>query len=338
MIDIINDVKPGQRKKFSMPIGSFFDDTKLFMPIEVIKGIADGPVMFISAAIHGDEVIGVEIIQKILNDKAIENICGTLIAIPIVNAFGYNNISRYLPDRRDLNRCFPGSPLGSLAARIAYSFMNAVVAKCQYGIDIHSGAIHRYNMPQIRISNNKMLPLAEIFGAPLILESSIRDGTLRQSAEDKGVSMLLYEAGEALRFDEDAINIGVRGVFSVMRHIGMIEQKFLTAGPKSIVAKTSYWVRAPESGSLRVLKFSGYWVEENEVLGIITNPYGEIICEVKSKISGWIICHPTMPLINLGNALFHIASVDDEKADVSPVCFYPHVVRDQDVDIENEGW
>jgi predicted deacylase len=161
---------------------------------------------------------------------------------------------------------------------------------------------------------------------------------LRKSAKERGLKTLLYEAGEALRFDEDSIIIGVRGVLNVMSALGMVASRSMPDGPAPIIAKDSHWIRAPQSGSLRVLKEHGAWVAENELLGVITDPYGGQSAEVRSRSPGWIIASVTMPLVNLGNALFHIATTDCIRQDGTDTCFFPNVVRDQDVDIENEGW
>jgi predicted deacylase len=339
-----NKVLPGQRKKLNIPVASLFDYTPLVMPVEVICGTRPGPVFFASAAIHGDELIGVEILKRLLAEPEINSICGTLIVIPIVNPFGYNNTSRYLPDRRDLNRCFPGAANGSLAARIAHIFIHEIVAKCDYGIDIHSGALHRFNIPQIRVartSDIEEMNLAKNFGAPIILASSLREGTLRKTAESLGVKTLLYEAGEALRFDEQSIKLGVKGIFNVMRTLGMLPGPIthITEAQHTIIAKDSHWIRAQQSGSLRALKEVGARVEAGEVLGVISDPYGDYNIEVKTQSTGIIIAAITMPLVNWGNALFHIATTNEISSNNqmygTNLC---NIVRDQDADIENEGW
>ncbi|MFZ8934673.1 MAG: succinylglutamate desuccinylase/aspartoacylase family protein, partial [Bacteriovoracaceae bacterium] len=217
----------GQRKKVLVESAALYDYTKLNIPIEVVRGNSKGPVLFISAAIHGDEINGTEIIRRILKRVKIKNLCGTLIAIPVVNVFGFNNKSRYLPDRRDLNRSFPGNSKGSLAGRLAKIFMTEVVSNCSHGIDLHTGSIHRTNLPQIRacLDDENTKILAEGFGVPVIINSKLRDGSLREAARKKNVSMLLFEGGQALRFEENIIRVGLRGCFSVMKSIGMIKSK-----------------------------------------------------------------------------------------------------------------
>lgn len=334
-----NEILPGERKRFEIPVATLFDYTQLNIPIEVIRGTNDGPTMFISGAIHGDEIIGTEIVKRVLERKELEKISGTLICIPIVNPFGYNNNIRYLPDRRDLNRCFPGSPDGSLAARMAHTFLNEIVLKCDCGIDIHSAAIHRTNFPQIRLELelSEEMKLANAFGAPVILHSPLRPGTLRKAAQEKGVKILLFEGGEALRFDDHAMGVCVNGIINVMRAIKMLPRK---KNPSTVytvaVAKSSHWIRANTSGSLNIIKKLGSFVQAGDLLGVISDPFGARKVSVLASKPGIIIAIVTMPLVNRGNALFHIATLDemkfvDEKVDKD-------IVLDQDIDIENEDW
>ncbi len=271
----------------------------------------DGPILFISAAIHGDELNGVEIIRRLLQRKSLRNLRGTLITIPTVNVYGVIHHSRYLPDRRDLNRSFPGSERGSLAGRLANLFMTEIVEKCTHGIDLHTAAIHRSNLPQIRVNldDAEAESLARAFGVPVILNSSLRDGSLRQAASEKGLPMLLYEAGEALRFDELSIRAGLKGILNVMRSLKMLpERKYK---PKKevepLVARSSLWVRAPESGMFRAYTSLGQSIEKNHILGAISSPFGDDETEVTAPTSGIIVGRSNLPLINEGDALFHIA-------------------------------
>jgi predicted deacylase len=333
-----HQIEIGERKHFEIPVATLFDYTKMSIPVEVIRGAKDGPVMFISGSIHGDEVIGAEIVKRLLTRKELSKVRGTLICIPIVNPFGYNNNIRYLPDRRDLNRCFPGSPGGSMAARMAHTFLHEIVAKCQYGIDIHSASVHRTNFPQMRleIHDDEEMRLARAFGAPIIIHSPFRTGTLRKSASDLGVKTLLFEGGEALRFDENSINVALHGILNVMREIGMLKKHADLVQPVNImVAKSSHWIRADESGSLRTLKRLGEFVQKKELLGVISDPLGRRQVPVHAMSSGVIIGAVTMPLVNRGNALYHIATLDEMKfgTDVSE-----NIVLDKDIDIENEDW
>jgi len=303
-------IDAGTRRTIDLPVSKLSDHTPVTMSVHVIHGRRPGPVMFVSAAVHGDEVIGVEIVRRLLRTRSFNALRGTLLAVPIVNAFGFINHSRYLPDRRDLNRSFPGSPRGSLAARLAHLFVEQIVSRCDFGIDLHSAAIHRSNLPQIRVSPSKpeTLRLAEVFGAPLILRSRLREGSLRQAAQQCGVDMLLYEAGEGLRFDEFAVRVGVSGCLRVMREKGMISGRGISQ-PKvaPLVSIGSNWLRAPAGGLLRTFRNNGDVVGQGDVLGIIADPFGEVEVEVCAPEAGMIIGRAHLPVVHEGDGLFHLA-------------------------------
>lgn len=305
-------VHPGEQKTIDLKVGKLYTHSELIMPVQVWCGRQDGPVLFISAAIHGDELNGVEIIRRLLKVKALQRLKGTLITVPIVNLHGFINHSRYLPDRRDLNRSFPGSSSGSIAGRLASIFMNEIVKKSTHGIDLHTGAINRSNLPQIRanLDDENTRKMAEAFAAPLMLNSNLRDGSLRAAAVKKGIPILLYEAGEALRFDEVSIRAGVRGIINVMRFLNMLPKSRRKTDRKSqpVLARSSFWVRAPHSGIFRSLVWDGERVHANKsLIGVISDPFGETEVEVYSPNSGIVIGQMKMPLVNEGEALFHIA-------------------------------
>ena len=305
------EIKPGDDVAIDLPVALLHTQTPLNMPIQIKRGRKDGPVLFVSAAIHGDELNGVEIIRRLHQQKTLARLHGTLITIPVVNVYGVIHHSRYLPDRRDLNRSFPGSQRGSLAGRLAHLFMTEIVANCTHGIDLHTGAVHRSNLPQLRVNidDEETARLAHAFGVPVILNSDLRDGSLRQAASENGIPMLLYEAGEALRFDELSIRAGVKGVINVMRELGMLPRRKHT--PKKVVepfvARSTSWVRAPESGIFRAFTHLGMRVKRGEVLGVVDSPYGDNEVEVEAPASGIIIGKTALPLINEGDALFHVA-------------------------------
>jgi len=306
-------IKPGQTKVVDVPLPDLYMHTALSMPVQVIRGRRDGPVLFVSGAVHGDEIVGVEIIRRLIRSKRLTGLRGTLITIPVVNVYGFINQTRYLPDRRDLNRCFPGSEEGSLAARLANLFMTEVAHKCTHGIDLHTAAIHRDNLPQIRaaIDNPAVEEMARAFNAPVIVNSGLIEGSLRFACQEAGVPVIVYEAGEALRFNELAIRAGVRGVIAVMRKIGMLTasttKRLKPAEP--FVARSSSWVRAPQSGIFRMLVAMGAHVKKGDCLGMVAAPYGDETSEtmVEASCSGVIIGRTNIPLVNEGEALFHIA-------------------------------
>lgn len=308
------EIFPGQRKRVDIEMGSVYDFTDIKMPAEIIRGKKDGPTLFISSTIHGDEIGGIEVVRRLLKSPAVKNICGTLIAIPIVNIFGFNDRTRYLPDRRDLNRSFPGLKNGSLTAQVAYKFMKEVVSKSDYGIDLHTGAYNRCNYPQIRakLEDKRNLELAKAFGAPVVLDSNLRDGSLRESVSEQNIPMILYEAGEALRFDSRATEIGVRGILNVMHKIGMIDKKFYEEPKKRpFIARSSSWIRAPRSGIHIADVKLGKLVKKGETIGEIFNPLGEHKILVKADESGIVIGMSMLPLTNKGDALFNIACLNE---------------------------
>lgn len=306
----------GETKKIDLPTVRLYTDTDMTIPIFVKRGKKPGPAMFVSGAIHGDELNGIEIISRLINSKAINALKGTLIAVPIVNAFGVLNQSRYLPDRRDLNRSFPGSAKGSLAGRTADLFMQEVVVKCDYGIDLHTGAIHRSNLPQIRANLDDPVThaMAEAFGVPVLINSNLRDGSLRQCADEHGIHMLLYEAGQALRFDELSIKVGVKGITNVMRHLRMLPKlKPRKTSFEPFVATDSKWVRAPDSGFVIHKSNLGDRVRVGEVLAEIKKPLGEVTAHVRSNADGIIIGKQNIPLVQEGEAVYHIAYFNKPK-------------------------
>jgi predicted deacylase len=306
-------IAPGTQADIGFPITTMATGTASSLALRVLHGARPGPAVFVSAAIHGDEIIGTAVIQRLAQELNPEALAGTVLLVPVANIFGFINGSRYLPDRRDLNRSFPGSAGGSLAGQLAHIFYREVVARCCLGIDIHSAAIHRYNLPQIRIAagNRKLIELAMAFGAPVIIESPLRDGSLRDLAQKNGVDMLLMEAGEALRFDRLSIETGVEGVTRVLAHLGMIEaDDGLSSVGIPARANRSVWVRAPRGGITHRVRKSGDPVRKGDVLASVAGLFGEEIEALVSPVDGIIIGHATLPVVHQGDALFHIAAID----------------------------
>lgn len=305
-------IKPGTEKTVDLPVSVLSDHTPVTMSAHVIHGKRTGPKIFVSAGVHGDEIIGVEIVRRLLRTPNLKSLRGTLIVVPIVNAFGFINRSRYLPDRRDLNRSFPGSAKGSLASRLAHLFLTEIVTPCELGIDLHSAAVHRTNLPQIRISpgNERTAELAEVFGAPVILQSNLREGSLRGAAKDLGKDVLLFEAGEALRFDEMSVRAGVAGILRVMHHIGMVPRKGVTKSKApSQYGTTSTWLRAPAGGLLRAFRADGDVVAKGDVMAAVADPFGKEDLEITAPFGGIIVGRAVMPVVNEGDAVFHLAKV-----------------------------
>ena len=325
---IINGIKiqKGTKKTINIELPKLYN-TPTKLPIRVIRGKEDGPTIFISAAIHGDELNGIEIIRRFRNLKILNKLRGNIILVPIVNIYGVMNLSRYLPDRRDLNRYFPGTSEGSLTSRIAKIFFDEIVLKCDLGIDLHTASIHKSNLPQIRtnIDDENTFRLAKAFEAPVVLHSELRDGSLRSVAQEKGVPILLYEAGEALRFDEQSIKIGVKGIVNVLRANEMLPKSSKTGKRKIIplVARNSSWLRATQSGILRTLKDLGDTVKEGETIAYINEPLDDQnIYKLTAPYDGVIIGKTKIPLIQEGDAVFHIANTNQLKVANKKILYF----------------
>lgn len=311
-------VPPGRRATVAVPMTAMPDHTPVALAAHVVHGARSGPVMFVSAAIHGDEVVGTEIVRRLLRVAALNAMSGTLIAVPIVNSFGFLNGSRYLPDRRDLNRSFPGSPRGSLAARLAHAFRTEVLARCTLGIDLHSAAVHRTNLPQIRVSPGQpeALRLAHVFAAPVTMTSRMREGSLRAMAAASGVTMLLYEAGEGLRVDEDAVRGGVAGILRVMAATGMIAAAAAPRARKATLhCPRSDWLRAPGAGMASFRAALGETVGAGQVLATVSDPFGETEVELHAPRAGIVVGRAELPLVHEGDALYHIAELPAAEED-----------------------
>lgn len=304
------NIRPGERRIVDVPVAPLYTHDDLSISVQILRAKRPGPTLFISAAIHGDEISGVEIIRRLLQHKALNSLRGTLLAIPIVNVYGFLNHTRYLPDGRDLNRSFPGSAKGSLTGRMARTFVSEIVSKCTHGIDLHTGARHRSNFPQIRadLDDPVARTMTEAFGVPLAIDAKIRDGSLRECAGDAGIPVILYEAGEALRFEELYIRAGVKGIINVMRSIGMLPRSRGRKPPNlPIISNQTSWVRAPESGILRSFVPLGEKVEMGQTIAMVADPLGTAETPIIAPDHGVVIGRTNLPLVYEGDATFHIA-------------------------------
>ncbi|MGD7707694.1 succinylglutamate desuccinylase/aspartoacylase family protein [Microlunatus sp. Y2014] len=300
-------VRPGTARDVELPITRLVTGADIALPVRVLHGRDDGPVIWFDAAIHGDEVVGIEVIHQLLDTLSAKTLRGTVIAVPIVNVLGFLSGDRYLPDRRDLNRSFPGSARGSLASRVAHLMITEVIAKCEVGIDLHTGSDGRSNLPQIRadLDDPRTRELAEVFGAPVMLHSKLRDGSLRWAARERGATVLVYEAGEPWRMDAWAIDAGVAGVLRVLAALDMIDPVEAADRP-SRECRTSGWVRARRTGLLRLDCELGQEVTEGERLGGVYDSFGRTQRLVYADRTGVVIGRTKVPLVNSGDALVHI--------------------------------
>ncbi len=332
-------IAPGDRQVIELEGAKLYTHSPLAIPIEIVNGKYAGPTLMVNAAIHGDELNGVEIVRQLINTIDANKLKGTLIAVPIVNVFGFIHKSRYLPDRRDLNRCFPGSDKGSLASRMANTFFSLAASRCDYIVDLHTGAIHRTNLPQVRadLSNPETLRVAQAFAAPVLIDSPLREGSLRSEAEKIGIPVITYEAGEALRFEPLCISAGLIGIRRVMQTIGMLRasrKKQLSP----VVAKSTSWLRAESNGILRTLVNLGDRVARGQVLAYINAPLGHGEVAIKANKGGIVIGQQTLPLVNEGDAIFHLAYfVEDDNEVEQMVGEYIEEISDIDLDLLTTG-
>ena len=332
------DVRAGRSEIGDLPISRLVTGTQISLPLNVLHGRHDGPVVWLSAAVHGDEIGGVEIIRRALGSIDPRDLSGTIVAVPIVNVHGFLNGDRYLPDRRDLNRSFPGSATGSLAARVAHLFMQEIVARCDVGIDLHTGSDHRTNLPQIRadLDDATTRELAVAFGAPLMMHAQLRDGSMRAAATSAGSTVLLYEGGEAWRYDRAAIEAGTTGVRRVLAHLGMTESTESSTDVRHapVETRSSGWVRARRSGIALLDVDLGQMVERGQTVATIRDAVGRRLSTTKASRSGMVIGHIMQPLVNQGDAIVHIADVVEppDDAAASPPIDTDTVPRDTDAD------
>lgn len=305
------DVLAGRSDVGELPVSRLVSGTEIAMPLRVVHGRFDGPTLWLSAAIHGDEVAGVDIIRRVLEKLDARTLRGTVIAVPIVNVHGFLGGDRYLPDRRDLNRSFPGSPTGSLAGRIAHLFMTEIVERSDVGIDLHTGSDGRTNLPQIRADLNdpETRALAIAFNAPLMLHSKLRPGSMRAAATEADSKVLLFEGGEAWRFDEKALRCGTRGVLRTLAALDMIESDDGDYPNLTHESQHSSWSRPRKSGLASLHVSLGQLVKKGEPMATIHDSVGRRLSVLKAPRDGMIIGHTQHPLVNQGDAIVHLADI-----------------------------
>jgi predicted deacylase len=302
-------VRPGRKVQIELPFARVVTGATESLPVKVINGRSAGPNIWLSAAIHGDELNGIQIIRKVIKELDAKNLRGAVIAVPIVNPLGFIIQSRYLPDRRDLNRSFPGSARGSTAARLAHLFMEQVVDQCTVGFDLHTATNHRINHPQIRanLDDPTTLGLARAFGAPFSIHAKLRDGSLRQAAAERGKTVLLYEGGQPNRFDDEAVECGVAGILRSLRSMGMIDARLPRVTPTRLIRRTR-WMRARRGGIADIEVKLGDFVRKGETVASISDAFGSRPTQVRSTETGWVIARSLRPLVNSGDSLVHVAT------------------------------
>lgn len=307
------EVAPGTTATLSWTATELFEGVTVSTPVLVINGTEPGPTLCLTAAVHGDELNGIEMVRRVMHDITPDRLSGALIGVPIVNVQGFRRGSRYLPDRRDLNRYFPGNPNGSAAARIAHSFFVNVVSKCNALIDLHTGSFERGNLPQIRadLRNPDVVTLTQGFGATVILHSTPGAGTLRYAATRAGIPTVTLEAGGPLELELSEVNHGVKGIETLISSLGMTKRRRLWGAPEPVYYRSS-WVRANSGGILLSNVSLGSSVRRGDLLGTITDPMNNQRSEVRSPYAGRIIGMARNQVVMPGFAAFHVGIQTDQ--------------------------
>ena len=309
-------IAAGSRSLVNLPVGVFTNNTPVELTLGVVHGRLPGPTLLVTACVHGDEINGAEIVRRLLKVSSLKRMRGTLLAVPIVNVPAFLNRSRYLPDRRDLNRLFPGSSTGSLGARIARVVSDELIPRCDAVIDLHTGAVNRPNLPQVRVTagDKNSFDLGLVFRAPVILQAPVRTQSLRSTCFEAHKPIILFESGEALRLDAASIRHGLQGILAVMRHMELLPTKpggVRSTRKNTITSKKSYWERAPLGGLFTPLIALGKTVEVNDTIGFIADPFGGPETPILATRQGVVIGRTNEGLADEGDALLHIAIFDD---------------------------
>lgn len=304
-------IGPGEYQELSLKVSEFYTSQPANVPVFVKRGTQDGPVLFVTAAVHGDEINGVQIVRDLIIDLKERDIRGTFVGVPVVNRFGFINHQRDMPDNRDLNRSFPGKPDGSLASRYANRFFTEIVKKCTHGIDLHTAGMSRTNLPQVRcdVKDEACRRMAKAFGTTVVLHHRGGKGTLRRAATEAGVPTIIFEAGETFKFERDVVAAGRRGVLQVMAELGMLEHPPQPPAFQVFV-KQSHWVRSDRGGLLDVYVRPGDLVYAGDEIAVVTNPFGREKGSIKSPDHGLVIGRVTLPLVQPGNPIAHIVRLE----------------------------
>jgi predicted deacylase len=305
-------ILPGESKTINMEIATLHTMTKLKIPIIVSRSKFNGPTILLSAGLHGDEINGIEIVRQIITRKINKPKIGTIICIPVINVFGFVNQTREFPDKRDLNRVFPGSKKGSLASRFAYYLLKEIMPHVDYAIDFHAGGASRFNAPQIRIvpENQELKALADVFQAPFGLYSKNIVGSFRNSCDKLGVKMLLFEGGKSVNINDEITQHGIEGTKRILNHFGMLgtRKKIIVPEKNTVYIEKSNWVRAKYSGMFHGFTKIGNYVTKGQLLATVSDPYGKIEHKVKAPNSGYIINVNDAPIVFQGDAIYHIST------------------------------
>lgn len=306
------EIKRGESVSLDLDVAKLHSRHSIEVPVFIERAEEDGPVILLMAGVHGDELNGIEILRRLIHNKNNRPKKGTIICMPVLNIFGFIDLSRKFPDGRDLNRVFPGSKKGSLASQFAFKFQSEVLPDVDYAIDFHTGGADRENVAQIRcvFEDKEAFELAKIFNPPCILHSKPIANSIRKTFRQKGKIGLLFEGGKANSFDEETIIAGLRGINRVLAHFEMADKSINDSPNEMVIIKASKWIRAPYSGFFHVKIKNGEMVARKKLMGIITDPFGEFEKKIFAPSAGFVFGLNTTAIVNKGDALFHISTLD----------------------------
>lgn len=304
------EILPGKGAELNLDVARLHTSTSIQVPVIVQRAKEDGPTVLFMAGMHGDEINGIEIVRRVIRKGLNKPNAGTIICIPVFNIFGFLNVSRELPDGRDLNRSFPGSLSGSLASQFAYHFMKEIAPVVDYVIDFHTGSAQRSNFAQIRcvFTDEVSLNLAKVFNPPFIIHSRYIPKSVREAMFKKGKKILLFEGGKTNSIDEKIVEEGLDGIRRILNHLNMRSFKLENDANQSTLIRQSKWVRASHSGMFLGLVENGTEVKKGTVLALITEPYGKLERKVKAPFDGYVFCVNEAPIVNKGDAIYHIGA------------------------------
>jgi uncharacterized protein len=306
----------GERRDLQLKFSESYLGVPVSVPIFVNRSAVDGPRVFMAAAIHGDELNGLGIVREFVYDKTPDLLCGTLICIPVVNIYGLERHSRYMPDRRDLNRCFPGTPYGSLASRLANAIFEEIVKQCDLGIDFHTAAVRMTNYPNVRaeLSDPNVRKVAMAFGCEVVVDSKGPTGSLRRTAVAAGIPTIIYEAGEVWKIEPGVVEVGVRGCMNLLRYVGMLAGEPAPPVFQTLIEHTT-WVRAEQGGIISFHARPGELVKEGESLATAQNIFGRERSSMRAPVGGIVLGMTTMPAVKPGQPVYHLAVLPSKAVD-----------------------
>lgn len=303
-------VSAGEDKLLKISIDRLPTGTLIDIPIYVYNAKKSGPTILVQAGLHGDEINGIEIVRRMLSEKQFNVKRGAVIAVPILNIFGFIHFSRDVPDGKDVNRSFPGTKKGSMASRMAYHYVSEIIHQIDYGIDLHTGGGQRHNFPQIRYTQEDAMSveLAKVFNAPISFPSKLIKGSFRNAAYKMNKPTIVFEAGESMRFDDYSIVEGMRGISNILKHFRMIskeEHKYVEPN-KTIHLSNRRWLRAPTAGMFIPKITNGSEIKKGQIMGIVTDTFAKRTKYIKSPFDRYLCCVNHQAVVNQGDALFHV--------------------------------